>query len=183
MHALHEYLCEQLGERLRKHRIVVFYDPREEFRPFFDQALPEIGRGHGELPRIQLGEEYVFLARFAGSFFGLRAAIEPIASLREPDPLIVYLAGVERDRQGSVLMEVEKGGTVYEPQLRQLARHAFRRRFTDGQIDEMLPPGRVDYVRLVSFLAQGDEPGSVLRTLFDGLQSEALIARWLGDES
>src|SRR6266508_792929 len=49
----------------------------------------------------------------------------------------------------------------------------------------MLRPTTVTYDDIVSFLAQGDErkPASVLRTLFDGAHSEALIARWLADES
>ena len=68
------------------------------------------------------------LARFEGSFFGLRAAVEPIARLDEPELLIVYLPGVQRDRKGSVLMELEKGGTCYEPQLKQLARNVLRQR-------------------------------------------------------
>jgi hypothetical protein len=30
MHALFDYLCKQLGEKLRKRRVVLFYDPRRE---------------------------------------------------------------------------------------------------------------------------------------------------------
>ena len=32
-------------------------------------------------------------------------------------------------------MELEKGGTCYEPQLKRLALNVLRKRFTDGQID------------------------------------------------
>ena len=38
---LHEYLCQQLGEKLDERRVVVFYDPRSEFAPFFDRELHE----------------------------------------------------------------------------------------------------------------------------------------------
>ena len=38
-HALHDYLAGQLSELLAKRSIVVFYDPREEFCPFFDDLI------------------------------------------------------------------------------------------------------------------------------------------------
>jgi hypothetical protein len=181
MHALHEYLCQQLEEMLKKRRVVVFYDPRREFEPFFDEELKESGTGYGGLPRVFVGERLTFVARYVDSFFALRGAVEPIADLDKPDPLIVYLPGVERDRQTSVLMELEKGGTTYEPQLKRLALNVLRKRFTDGQIDGMLRPASVTYRDIVSMLEQGggDEPASVLRTIFDGAQSEPLLAIWL----
>ncbi len=140
MHDLHNYLCNQLSDMIGKRSVVVFYDPRCEFTPFFDRELEEVGKGYGELPRISLGEQMAFLARFAGSFCGLRGAVEPLVSRDRPDPLILYMPGVTRDRQGSILMEIEKAGAVYEPQLKRLARNVLRRRFTDGDIDEMLVP-------------------------------------------
>jgi hypothetical protein len=39
MHPFHDYLAQHLDGRLRKCSIIVFYDPREEFRPFFEQEL------------------------------------------------------------------------------------------------------------------------------------------------
>ncbi len=70
-------------------------------------------------------------------------------------------------------MELEKSGTPYEPQLKRLALNVLRKRFTDGQIDEMLRPASVGYDDIVSFLRQGEEgtSASVLRTIFDGAQS------------
>jgi hypothetical protein len=185
MHPFHDYLCQQLGDMLKKHSVVVFYDPRGEFQPFFDRELSEVGKGYDDLPRVFIGDRPTFLARYKGSFFAIRAAVEPIAALEKPDTLVIYLPGVARDRQASVLMEMEKSGVCYEPQLKRLALNVLRRKFTDGQIDEMLRPATVTYDDIVSFLAQGDEgaQASVLRTLFEGAYSEALIARWLADET
>jgi hypothetical protein len=185
MHPFHEYLVEQLDDMLKKRSVVVFYDPRGEFRPFFDRELPEVGKGYHDLPRVFIGERLTFMARYAGSFFGVRAAIEPIAALEKPEPLIIYLPGVARDRRASVLMEMERSGICYEPQLKRLGLNMLRKKFTDGQIDEMLRPATVTYDDIVSLLAQSDEgaQASVLRTLFDGAQSEALIALWLADET
>ena len=184
MHPFHDYLCGQLDDMLKKRGIVVFYDPRREFEPLFDRELKETGTGYDGLPRVFVKDRLTFVARHEGSFFALRNAVEPIADLDKPDPLIVYLPGIERDRQASVLMELEKSGTPYEPQLKRLALNVLRKRFTDGQIDEMLRPASVGYDDIVSFLHQGEEgtSASVLRTIFDGAQSEALITRWLADE-
>lgn len=184
MHPFHEYLCQQLDDMLQKRNVVVFYDPRGEFVSFFDRELQEVGKGYDNLPRVFIGERLTFLVRYTGSFFAVRAAVEPIADQGKPEALIIYLPGVTRDRQGSVLMELEKAGTYYEPQLRRLALNVLRKRFTDGQIDEMLRPASIGYDDIVSFLRQGDDgrSASVLRTIFDGAHSEALLTRWLADE-
>ena len=36
-HPFHRYVSQQLEERLKKHAVVVFYDPRREFAPFIDE--------------------------------------------------------------------------------------------------------------------------------------------------
>ena len=184
MHPFHDYLCQQLDDMLKKRGVVVFYDPRREFEPFFDRELQGTGTGYDGLPRMFVKERLTFVARHEGSFFALRNAVEPIADLDKPAPLIVYLPGIDRDRQTSVLMELEKSGTAYEPQLKRLALNVLRKRFTDGQIDELLRPANVGYDDIVSFLHQGEEgkSASLLRTIFDGAQSETLITRWLADE-
>ncbi len=185
MHAFNDYLCNQLDELLKKHSVVVFYDPRREFEPFFDRELEEVGTGYEGLPRVFIKDRLTFIARSKGSFFALRAAVEPIAELETPEPLIVYVSGSDRDRHGSVLMELEKGGACYEPQVKRLARNVLRKSFTDAQIDEMLKPTGVGYNDVVSFLKQvGDgKSASVLRSIFSGAQSEALLTRWLANEN
>ena len=186
-HAFHRYLCQQLGGQLLKRRVIVFYDPRREFEAFVDE-LPEAGPGLGELPRVLLDSQpdpTAHLARFEGSFFGLRARIEPVAELNKPEFLIIYLPGVVRDRKSSVLMELEKGGTCYEPQLKRLARNVLRQFYTDGDIDELLASDNVTYRDIAGFLEQSASGGgqaSMLRTIFSGVSSEVLLARWLADD-
>ena len=80
------------------------------------------------------------LAEYDGSMFELRAVVEPHVSGDVPESVVIYLPGCERDRHGSVLMELEKAGECYEPQLKRLARNVLRQRYTDGVIDEMLAP-------------------------------------------
>ena len=184
MNPLHTYLCQQLDGLLSKHRIVVFYDPRSEFLSFFNDELEVVGLSGCGLPRVSIQERLIYLARFEGSLLALRDAVEPIAGLAKPEPLLLYLPGVERDRQMSVLMELDKAGTTYEPQLRRLARHVLLKQFTDGQIDAMLRP-QISYSDIVALLQQSQDgaPTSVLRTLFSGAQSETLLSRWLADTS
>src|SRR6266699_859954 len=104
MHAFHEYLCQQLSDLLTKRSVVVFYDPRREFLPFFERELEEVDPGSGGLPLVRVRERPTVLVRYEGSFFGLRAAVEPIVAQDRLEALIIYLPGVSRDRQGSVLM-------------------------------------------------------------------------------
>ena len=113
------------------------------------------------------------------------ALVEPIVAADKPEPVILYLPGVARDRVGSVLMELERAGTCYEPQLKRLALNVLRQRFTDGQIDEMLRPASVTYDDIVAFLGQGGagQVASVLHTLFGGAQGEVLLTRWLASDT
>ena len=184
MHPFHDYLCGQLEFKLKKYGIIVFYDPRREFEPFFDRELKDSGSDYGNLPRVLVKGRATYITRHEGSFFALRNAVEPIANLERPDPLIVYLPGVERDRSSSVLMELEKSGTPYEPQLRRLARRVLNKRFNDAQIDEMLRPDSIGYNDIISFLHQGEQgmSASVLRSIFDRARGEALISQWLAND-
>jgi len=181
MHAFYDYLCEHLDDLLRKHSVVVFYDPRSEFRPFFDRELEPLDGDR--LPRVTIGSSSALLARYEGSFFGLRAAVEPVVAADQPEPLLLYLPGIAKDRLGSVLMELERAGTCYEPRLRGLALHMLRRRFTDGQIDEMLRPATLTYDDIVAFMGQGGQVTSVLHTLFSGAQGEMLLTQWLASDA
>jgi len=178
-----DYLHQRLGELLSKHRVVVFYDPREEFLPFVERELEDAAIGEHELPRLEIGGESAHVARFDGSFFRLRAAAEPIFAAREPEPLLLYLPGIERDRETSLLMELEQAGTCYEPQLKRLARNVLRQHFNDAQIDDLLRSGELTWDDVTAFLRQGDEgrAASLLRGLFPNLRDEELLGRWLAD--
>ena len=185
MNLLYDYLCAQLDERLAERRVVVFYDPRSEFAPLFDRELQNVGAGPNGLYRVFVGERLTLVARYDGSFFAVRAAVEDIVAEDEPDPLLIYVPGVARDPNDSVLMELEKGGSTYEPQLKRHARTLLRQFYTDGAIDDMLAPESLTYDDVVSYLEQaraGDQ-GSILKSIFGGASSELLLTRWLADES
>ena len=182
-HPFHRYIATKLEELLKKRRIVVFYDSRREFEPFIDE-LAEVGKGHDDLPRVFVGDTMTWLVQYEGSFFALRHAVEPVAGADFPEPLLVYLPGVERDRKTSVLMEMEKAGQRHEPQLRRLALNELRKKYSDGQIDEMLASDSLTYQDIVRYLEQqGDAGGSLVKLVLGEGDSEKLLTRWLADES
>ena len=185
MHPFHEYLSGQLEAMLTKRHVVVFYDPRHEFMPFFSNEMEKAETEQKGLSKISIGNQIAFFIQYDGSFFEIRDEVESIVAIDEPDPLIIYIPGLERDRQTSILMELEKSGTAYEPQLNRLALNLLRKHFTDGQIDEMLRSESIGYNDIVSLIKQGEEEemASVLRSIFNGAQGDGLIAEWLESDT
>jgi hypothetical protein len=182
-HPLHNYLSEQLDRFLRKDRVVVFYDARSEFEPFIDE-FEVVGTGIGDLPRICIGDTLTHIVRFDGSFFALKASIEPVVSADKPEALLVYIPDQLRDRANSVLMEVECAGQVYgdapSHALRSTARKMLRKKYTDGDIDDMLRPADLSYQDVVRFLDDGGSgSGSLVKLVLKGASSEELITDWI----
>lgn len=185
MNPFHDYIAKQLLRDVKKRTVVVFYDPRREFERFIDELRAlEPPEGQGGVPRVWLDSKQTHIVRHAGSFFATKAAAEPIMALDKPEPLLVYVPGEDRDRAGSVLMELERAGTTYEPQLRRLARNVLRRKFTDGDIDQMLAPDSLAYHDVAAFMEQdGGGEGSVVQLVIPEQDSERILVRWLAEEA
>src|SRR6267143_1870914 len=118
--------------------------------------------------------------------FELRAVVEPYVSGDVSELMVIYLPGCERDHRGSVLMELEKAGESYEPQLKRLARNVLRQRYTYGVIDEMLTPESVSYEDLAraSSDTSSTEPPSILKSIFhDTLGNDGLLGAWLASDA
>ena len=185
MHPLHDYVAKQLVEKLKSRRVVVWYDPRREFAPFVAEMRGS-ARTSDEAVSLVVAGLSARLTEYDGSMFELRAVVEPLVCADAPlEYVIVYLPGCERDRHGSVLMELEKAGDCYEPQLKRLARNVLRQRYTDGVIDEMLAPERISYEDLARATSHTStaEPPSVLKSIFHGaFGNEGIIASWLASD-
>jgi hypothetical protein len=186
MHPLHDYVAKQVSEKLKAKPVLVWYDTRQEFGPFIEEirggpAAP------GGLANVKLDGTGVRLAEYFGSYFELRTIVEPFVATDDPDPLIIYIPGVDPDLRGSVLMELEKAGQRYEPSLKRLALNVLKQRYTDGVIDEMLAPERVSYDDLVRAMSDSAsaEPPSLLKAIFHdaahtkAARNEAILASWL----
>ena len=182
MHPLHDYVAKQLADKLKSRRVVVWYDERSEFQPFVDEVRggPRVASGSVS---VTVGGASARIAEYAGSMFELRGVVEPHVSGDDPTAAVVYIPGVTRDRRASVLMELEKAGTTWEPQLKQLAKNVLLQKYTLGVVDEMLPFDRkVSYEDLARAAAgsSGAEPPSILKSIFhDTSGSDALLAAWL----
>jgi hypothetical protein len=185
MHPLYEYIAKQLAEKLKSRKVLVWYDPRGEFQPFVAELRggPSMGP---ELVSVSVAGIATQLTAYAGSMFELRVMAEPHVCGDSPEYVLIYLPGCERDRHASVLMELEKAGECYEPQLKRLGRNILRQRYMDGTIDEILSPERVSYEDLVRALSDtaSAEPPSILRGMFhDAAGGVGLLACWLATEA
>jgi hypothetical protein len=181
MHPLHDYVAKHLADKLRARGVVVWYDERGEFQPFVDEVRGG-PRTASEPTAVSVGGANAYLAEHAGSMFELRAVAEAHVNNDHPDSLVIYVPRLARDRRASVLMELEKAGTTWEPQLKQLAKNILLQKYTLGVVDEMLPFDRkVSYDDLARAAdSSGAEPPSILKSIFhDTSGNDALLAAWL----
>jgi hypothetical protein len=185
MHPLHDYVLKQLAEKLKSRKVVVWYDVRREFAPFIAEVRGGARTSHEAVPLTIAGLS-ARLAEYDGSMFELRAIVEPYVCGDVPECVVLYLPGCERDRRGSVLMELEKAGECYEPQLKRLARNVLRQRYSDGVVDEMLAPERVTYEDLARAWSDtsSSEPPSILKSIFhDSSENDGLLGTWLASDA
>ena len=187
-HPFHEYLAARVADHLVQRRIVVWYDPRGEFTPFINELRGQPANAalsDARVERVKLGAQAAKLACYDGSYYAVRAAVEPLVSVDQPAPLLVYLPGVSRDEGRSPLLELERGGTTYEPQLKRQARNVLRRGHTDGVIDEMLAADGLRFADIVALIAAAEDGGgqaSLLKVIFPTARDNAaIIAAWLAD--
>jgi len=129
MHPLHDYVAEKLAERLRAKKLVIWYDPRCEFAPFVGEVRGGARTSSSAVP-VTVAGIATQLAEYDGSMFELRANVEPYVSGDDAEHVVIYIPGCEKDRKGSVLMELEKAGTTWEPQLKQLAKNVLLQKYT-----------------------------------------------------
>ena len=180
MNALYEYISKQIVDHLTKRRAVVWYDSREEFRPYIRELRGGADVEGCKIEQVQIGDMTVNLCEFTGSFFEVKFAVEPLVSADDPQLLLVYVPGVERNRVESLLMELEKAGDCHEPQLKRQARNVLRQQYSDGQIDEMLASDTVTYEDIVGLLKAENGHKSMLKVIFESARDNAdLIADWL----
>lgn len=183
MHPLHDYIAGQIAAQLRDKWVVVMYDQRREFEPFFREmgSMPDFGVAPLD---VEVGGRKTKLSRFSGSFLEIKMAVEEFVGADDPSSVLVYVPGHQHDERTSLLLEMESAGAVYRPQLKQLARQVLRRTMTDVMIDGILRPESVGYDDLTRVAAQpsGGEPASLLRSLFEGASDAVgIIASWCLD--
>lgn len=182
MHPLHNYVAKQLAERIKERQVVVWYDEQSEFRSF----MCELRGGPDSASRLvhsAISGLRATLVEYAGSLFELRSIVEPLVSKDKPETLVIYVPGVVHDAKSSVLMELEKAGRTWKPELKQLAKNVLLQTYTIGVVDELLPAERnVTYDDLARAAAgqAGAEPPSILKSIFhDASGNDGLLTAWL----
>lgn len=185
MHELHEHLTQSLAERLKTRRVVTWYDPRREFTPYVGELVGADVPAECKLQDVAVGSTSTQLCVMQDSFFEVKFAVEPVVAGDLPDPLLIYLPGKARDDESSVLMELEAGGDRWEPQLKREARRVLKKRYGDGQIDQMLESENISYQDIVGLLSTEVVTGSLLEVIFaDAKGNNAhMLADWLAVDS
>lgn len=185
MHQLHEYVAKQLADKVKSRRVVVWYDERSEFQPFVDEVRGG-PRASSEMVAVSISGVNAQLAQYAGSMFEIRALVEPHVRADNPGTVVIYIPGCTRDRRGSVLMELEKAGITWEPQLIQLAKNVLLQKYTLGIVDELLSHDhKLSYDDLARAAADNAsaEPPSGLKVIFHEVSgNDALLAEWLSSD-
>lgn len=186
----HDYITDQLAERLARRRVVVWYDTRSEFTRYVDSLLADAdGQSDGDgddvfVKVVDLGGVATSFVEYDGSLYSTRFRAEPLAGVDCPTATVIYLPGLKRSLDGAVLMELEAAGDSWEPQLKQLAHHALRQRFTDGVIDDLLGRESITFDDIAqAFESTDSAPPSILKSLLPKGSGEKQLAAWLADES
>jgi hypothetical protein len=152
MHDLYDHLTKTLGDHLKKRRVVTWYDPRCEFAAFVAELAGGAAPESCQIDSISIAGTNTNLCVMKESFFEVKFAAETCVAGDLPDPLLIYIPGKERHDDSAILMELEAGGDRWEPQLKREARRVLKKRFGDGQIDQMLGSPNVTYPDIVALL-------------------------------
>ena len=184
MHPLHDYIARQVSERLKDHRIVVMYDPRERTADVLRRGLrrrhcPDAERARSAVERRPSAPSRARSLRSAPRWSRSPAArTSTISSSTCP--------ALSRDEKTSLLLEIEKAGDCYlPPAVKQMARNVLRKRFTDVAIDEMLGSDKLTYADLARMTEDtgAADGASLLKSIFGDTDTRATIANWIADES
>ena len=113
MNQLFDYLAEQLATKLKSKKVLVWYDPRNEFDTF---VLEIVGDGAFQTVPVKasIGELAFKVVVYTGSYLQIRSVVEPLVAIDSPEPLLIYLPNISRDENASLLMELERAGEAFE---------------------------------------------------------------------
>lgn len=184
MNPLHDHLSAQVKAALRLGAAVVV-DPDAAFTPFIDDLTGAVvwRSEHPDTALIDIDGVAARFARFDGSWFGLKAAVEPfLAQDGPPDPpLLVYVPHALPRPTQDLLMELVLAGQRLDWALDREARTCLRQKFTDGVIDEVLAGGSATYEDVVRFLSQNTRSASKLKALYPRKGDTDILLGWLVD--
>lgn len=184
MHPFHNHLATQLREALDT-GVAVVYDPAHAFQAFVDELGPgePWSDGHPDVHKVTVGGREARLITWAGSWFAVRDAAEPLfAGDRPPDPpLLLYVPTKRPDPTLHVLMELELAGKGLVWDFDSLARACMRKKFADSEIDRVLSDSKAGYEDVVQFLGQRGGV-SKLKAMLPNVRDIEILVQWLAGD-
>jgi hypothetical protein len=151
------YLSDQLASKVDRHRVVVWADPRGEYRDVAAELVPE----------------GVTFEPFDGSWYELRRRVEPTFARSDPR-LVVYLDADEPDEDP--LREIRASGTEYRARLGTVLRSALKDELTPAKIEEIA--NAADSLTAAEALIEGGAaggPARLVQTLRTSDSAELLL--------
>lgn len=158
-----ETVIQLIAKQVDEKKLVVWYDPEEVYG--------------GAAATLSLPETTV--ARYEGSFFGLRKEVDHLLNEGKPPRLVVYVP-MERTETHSALIELDCAGVVMQPRqqppacntrLSVVARNALKPILGEeqvGEIERQVDAGKLSLADLDSLADQGKDISTGLLTLIFG---------------
>ena len=186
MGVLADYMERRLADELDSRGIVVWYDEPEDWRAFVERHLGgEQVPSNASMCSVRVTGRDAKLVVFAGSYYEVLAACEPLTSGAEVPRLLIYLAGEPHIAELSPLRELECIGGEQEPlqrPLKQMARAAFHTAgLADSKIDELIERTGVTFDFLDAVPVGGEGPVSPLSPVFGSSREVDVVPAFLVD--
>lgn len=179
MGVVSEYLHEAIAGQIKLHKLVVWYDPEKHYTEL---------AGKLDMPGVTL-------ARYQGSFIGLRYEIDHLMEDNEPPRLLVYVP-LAREACSNALIELEVAGVVMRPnqqpperntRLANIALNALRSRLgqvRSEEIERQVEAGQLNLAELDKLAEQEVVVTSgVLTVIFNTLNPGEIALNFLVSNS
>lgn len=186
MGVLADYMERRLAEELDGRGVVVWYDEPKDWCHLLQRLL-----NGSPLPAkasagdVQLAGRETRLVVFAGSYYEVLAACEPLVNGSEVPRLLIYVPGEPHLAELSPLRELECLGGDQEPlqrSLKQIARSAFHAAgLADSQIDDLIERPGVSFDFLDAVPVGGDAASSPLSPIFGSSREIDVLSAILVD--
>lgn len=170
-----EYLHNLIARQVDEHRLVLWFDPEVQYADFASEMM---------LPDATV-------ARYDGSFFALRHAIEPLLDADQPPRLVVYVPLAEEDTDGA-LIEIAVTAAILKPgqatparntRLAVVARRALRDALGPERADDLAHQVEAGQLGLADLDRLNEQQGgsAVLVTLFGTSGPQEIALRFLSE--
>jgi hypothetical protein len=176
---------QRLAAELERRKVLVWYDPQRMWQPWVERALGGGLPAKAEVTSVALDGRQAKIVVFAGSYYEIAHACEPLVGGEQPELVVAYLPGERHLDKLSPLRELECLGGDREPprlELGLIAREAFGKAgLSDSKIDELLKPESTSFEYLDAVRIEGQGGASPLAPVFGSSREADVIPAFLAD--